>query len=313
MARRDKLKDVPPDAFQSALQGFFNRLGSFSTLLLCGMVLVIGTVVGVQVFRARSAARADAAAARFEKVLEELSAITPEATGRPEALARLELFAREDVASPLRPLALFLLGAEGMERAERAKAPEARAQLLARADEPLREFGEKYPEHPLATLAAERRGVILEEQGEYERALAVYQGALARAKDSVLAPKLHYDKARCLAAQRKGEDALHELELAGAAGEAAQEYSWRDTAKYLEDILRWERQRATPPGTPPPAPPTGAAPIPGTKTAPAAPATKAAPAAPATKTAPAPATKAAPTPPASRAPAPPAAPAKPPG
>ena len=124
----------------------------------------------------------------------------------------------------------------------------------------LKEFLEKYPQHPLRAGAAHALAANLESAGKLDDALAAYQRLASFGNKSAFAPLAYIGQARVLNAQGKPDEARRALEMVQQQFPPTNPFfdeanSWLDEIKNPAGTKTGGSPRPTP--TPAPAPPPG--------------------------------------------------------
>jgi hypothetical protein len=256
-----------PDAFHKTFAGFFEQIRGSGMLLVALLVSILVIMAVVWVASSRRASRESAAQVRLGAALDQpnpgerqaaLRKVSEEFPGtRAEALALLAETALRHEA------ALKLADSQPGRREDELK------DVLAQ----LAKFIERHPKDRLIPRLLERRALVLEDQGDAEKAAAAFDEAAKMVAGTDLAylrGKLLYGRARCENELKQRDKAVLTLEEA-LRGEAEMRGDpWRPAASTLLAQLRPATKDLRAKGAAQDAPPP--APVPPATSAPAPPA-----------------------------------------
>ena len=193
-----KLAKYPYSSVLSALALMADRAYGYDTaeerravwLSVCGPEAVEGMVSSArqaEALPAEAAAPKPVAPAAPAKAVEPVAATPKEAEPATDILNEINTF--QEVSFKTAPKSVILSKFLQTEPEEEVVAPPERA--------PLVDFNDKKSLTPDIALGTETLAVILEQQGKYDRALAIYKNLLARnpEKSSIFAPRIKKLKA----------------------------------------------------------------------------------------------------------------------
>jgi len=252
-----------PDAFQKTFAGLFEQLRGSGMLLVVLLVSILVIMAVVWVAASRRASRESAAQARLAAALDQpnpaerqaaLRKVVEEASGtRAESLALLAETALRHEA------ALKLAESQPGRREDELK------NILAQLDR----FMTQHPKDRLMPRFLERRALVLEDQGDAEKAAEAFDEAAKMVADTDLAylrGKLLYGRARCENELKQRDKAVQTLEEALRGEAEVRGDPWRPSASTLlaqlrpatKDLRVKGTAQDAPPATTPPAttPPT---------------------------------------------------------
>jgi tetratricopeptide (TPR) repeat protein len=224
-----------PDAFQKAVSEPVRRISGLGMTLAFGLLALLAVVAVLWVVAGRSEQKENEAWRQYDESLKERD---PEARAK-----RLEKLAAETAGTGVRPLALLEAGVLYQEGALEQPPDKKlqRAEDLRKAVAVLEKFLAESPGHRLAVPARERLALVLEDSGQYEKALQAFRAAAEKAAGSewsFMNGKLLYGEARCKEKLGDKAGALELLERAVTREGGEQGGAWLVAARNLLGSLR---------------------------------------------------------------------------